>query len=129
MPERNRRSQILLLDFAIVLLAILARPLAAWMIEVLPDCFIAEMGYLCPACGSTRCLLALSRLQIGQAFTYHPLLCILGFYGALGLLALNLGYLAGIGFFRRLFRLLTDYRAIITWAIAYGLFGLLRNIL
>lgn len=122
-------GRILLLDILLLLLLLSAGPLARWMIHVFPDCPVAQWGYQCCACGSTRCMLALSKLQIGQAFTFHPLLCILVFYGSLGLVSLNLGYLAGVQLFRKLFRLLTDYRAIIAWAIAYGLFGLLRNIL
>lgn len=129
MVNWKTRGRILLLDILLLLLLLSAGPLARCMIRALPDCPVAQLGYQCCACGSTRCLLALSQLQIGQAFTFHPLLCVLVFHGFLGLVALNLGHLANIHPFRSFFRLLTDYRAIIAWAIAYGLFGLLRNIL
>lgn len=119
---------IVLLDLALCVLALCLQPLARWMMAVLPTCPVAQLGYLCSACGSTRCLLALSQLQLAQAFAFHPLLCLLALYSLLGLLALHLGYLANIQPLRRLCKAMADYRVIIAWAVAYGLFGLLRNL-
>lgn len=123
-----KTAWILLLDAALLLILIFAGPLATWMIRRIPTCPLAALGYLCPACGSTRCILALSQLRIAQAFSFHPLLCILLVYCLLGWIALHLGHLGKRPLFRKLFAILTDYRAIIAWAIAYVLFAILRNI-
>ena len=122
----KERRWILLLDGALLALVLLAGPLATWMIQVVPTCPVALAGYQCAACGSTRCVLALSRLDVVGAFFAHPMLCLLLCYGFVGLLALNLGAF-GLGFGKRLFRALVDYRVVIGWALAYALFGLVRN--
>lgn len=128
MPSSKRKRWILLLDATLLLLLLCAGALAQWMMEVVPACPVAAAGYQCAACGSTRCVLALSRLEFGTAFSAHPLLCLLLCYGFVGLVALHLGYLAGRPAFARMFRWLTDYRAVIGWAVAYALFGILRNL-
>lgn len=119
---------ILLLDAAIILLILLAGPLSSWMMDALPNCIIAELGYLCPACGSTRCVRALLNADFASAFQLHPLLCVLVIHLSAILLFLNLGWLADWKPCRHIFRLLTDYRIFIGWAAAYVLFGILRNI-
>ncbi len=127
MKKIKQLRRILLLDGCLLLGLLCAGPLAAWMLRWLPFCPIADLGYQCAACGSTRCILALSRLQFSQAFSFHPLLCLLIGYGFLGLIALHLGHLGQLRPFQRLFAWMTDYRAIIAWAVVYGLFAILRN--
>lgn len=129
MCKRSPKIRILLLDLALILLLLLAWPLSKWMMDVIPDCIVAQQGYLCPACGSTRCIQALLQLQLAPAFRLHPLLCLLVFHLAAMVLFLNLGWVAGLDACRRVFRLLTDYRLFIAWGVAYALFGILRNIL
>lgn len=122
-----KAAWILLLDGALLLLLLFAGHLAKWMIRWIPTCPMAALGYQCAACGSTRCILALTQFQFAPAFSLHPLLCILLLYGFLGWLALHLGYLCNIRRCRQLLRVLTDYRAIIAWAIVWALFAILRN--
>lgn len=119
---------IVLLDVGILLLVLLAVPLSSWMMDTLPNCIVAELGYLCPACGSTRCVRALLSADFASAFRLHPLLCILLAHLSAILLLLNLGWLANLNPCRRAFRLLTDPHIFIGWAVAYVLFGILRNI-
>lgn len=129
MCKLSHRRLVLLLDIALVLLLLLVWPLSNWMLDVLPDCVVAQKGYLCPACGSTRCIQALLQRNLPLAFRLHPLLCLLLFHLATMVLFLHLGWLADCKPCRRVFRLLTDYRLFIVWGIAYALFGILRNIL
>lgn len=124
----KRTIWIWLLDGVVLLLILCAGFLAEWMMEAVPTCPVAVAGYRCAACGSTRCVLALSRLDLATAFSVHPLLCILLCHGFVALLSLNLGFLANRPLFRRAFRGLTDYRVVIAWAVAYALFGILRNL-
>lgn len=127
MPDRSRWKRILLLDLCIVLLALLAAPLSSWMLRALPNCFVAELGYLCPACGSTRCVQALSRGQLSLAFSLHPMLCVSLVYLAAVLLFLHLQVFCPKPWSRRIFAGLTHWKTISLWGICYGLFGLLRN--
>lgn len=123
-----KAARILLLDGILLLLLLWAGPLARWMIRWIPTCPVAALGYQCAACGSTRCILALAQGQFAQAFSFHPLLCILLSYSFLAWIALHLGHLCNVRPCRQLFSILTDYRAIIAWAVAYGLFAIARNI-
>lgn len=128
MAKPTALPRLLLLDLVLLLAVLAIRPLAGWMMAVLPTCPVAKLGYLCWACGSTRCLLSLSRFQLGQAFAFHPFLCLLAAYGLTALLALHLGFLPKLRPLHRLCRAMAGHRAIIAWAIAYGIFGILRNL-
>lgn len=127
MRKIPRFSRLLLLDLGILLLILLAGPLSAWMLDVLPGCFVAELGYLCPACGSTRCVQALSRGELALAFSLHPMLCISLVYLTVLLLFLHLRVLWGKRWCSCIFAGLTHWKTISLWGLCYALFGILRN--
>ena len=124
---KKMRRWILLLDGGLLALVLVAGSLTKWMIRVIPTCPVARVGYQCAACGSTRCVLALTQGNVTGAFAAHPLLCLLLLYGAVGLVALNLAAF-GLEKGRRIFHRMVNYRVVIAWAVAYGIFGLVRNI-
>ena len=61
----------------------------------LPDCrFRSQTGFLCPACGNTRCILAMLNGHFIQAIKYNivpPVLCILAVAGYTELLLSGFG--------------------------------------
>lgn len=59
-----------------LLLVVLVRVAVQWNLPM-PVCWMRLLlGVPCPACGSTRCLLAWSRFDLAQAFQLNPLVCL-----------------------------------------------------
>lgn len=86
-PLRRRKYGILLA--VMVLTLILMRLAAAWHVP-LPVCGLRKLtGIPCPLCGSTRCLAALSLLDLAGAVRFNPLTFI-GGVAAFGWCALGL---------------------------------------
>ena len=124
-----KRIYILLLD-SLLLAAFLAAPwVSSWMLAHLPPCFFLKMGLLCPACGGTRCLQALTRGEFSQAFQRNPYLFCTAFLALALVVLVNVAVLSsgrwGAGLLRRVARpwLVT------LWAVGFGVFGILRNLL
>jgi hypothetical protein len=75
-----------------------AAPLAPALARGLPPCPVnALLGIPCLACGSTRSLLGLARLDVGAAFFWNPLAAAAGILFVLGGLAALGAALAGRG--------------------------------
>jgi len=45
---------------------------------LIPPCAMLFIGLHCPLCGGTRCVSALSRLDLAEAFYYNPLVVVCG---------------------------------------------------
>lgn len=65
------------LKWKLPLFALCAMLLAAWVALGLP-CPVRQLtGIICPGCGMSRAWLAALRLELAEAFRYHPLfLCV-----------------------------------------------------
>ena len=57
----------------------------------IPCLFYEWTGLPCPGCGTTRMFLALSRLEFGTAFRYHPVMLLAFFFWNAVALALWVG--------------------------------------
>lgn len=57
----------------ILIAALCAGILAFWVLQELPCPLRAATGLPCPGCGMGRAWLAFLRLDISQAFAYHPM--------------------------------------------------------
>lgn len=130
MPQdRKGRFRLLLLDLALIALGLAAAPCAKWMLDVLPDCYIAQMGLPCPSCGGTRAVAALCRGDVVTAWGFHPAVVLVVLYVIVLLVVLHLEVLFRLAWARFLRVCMTDYRTIIGLAVAFVLFGILRNLL
>ena len=128
MKHRRALWQLLLLDGVLLTLAGLARPLSRWMLVALPDCYVAQMGFVCPACGGTRAISALCRGDLLAAVELNALVVLLIVYAVLIVVAFHIEVLFRQGWARIMRIRMLNYRVIIGWAVVAVLFCVLRNI-
>ena len=123
-----KRKYILLLDAGILALIPVAVLLAKWMLKALPDCMFMRVGFLCPACGGTRCLIQLGRGNFLQALQLNPYFFFTAWL-VFGLLVLvNVWAFSGGNRGGALLRNILRPRWLIVWAVGFVLFGVLRNV-
>ncbi len=118
---------LLLLDGALLVLACLVRPLASWMLDAWPDCYIAQRGMQCPSCGGTRAVAALCRGDVVVAWGFNAFVVLLALYVLILVMVLHLEVLFRLNWARAVRIRMTDYRTVILLGAAFGLFGILRN--
>ena len=128
MKSRRTSWQLLLLDGVLLALVGLALPLSRWMLAALPDCYVAQMGFLCPACGGTRAVSALFRGDLIAAVRFNPFVVLLIAYAVLAVVVFHVEVLLRQRWARAIRTRMMDYRVIIGWAVAAVLFTILRNI-
>ena len=126
--KRRALWQLLLLDGVLLTLVGVARPLSRWMLSTLPDCYVAQMGFVCPACGGTRAVSALCRGDWLAAVELNALVVLLVAYVVVAAVAFHIEVLLRQKWARAIRTHMLDYRAVIGWAIAAVLFCILRNI-
>lgn len=129
MKSRRALWQLLLLDGVLLALVGLARPLSRWMLAALSDCYVAQMGLVCPACGGTRAVAALCRGDLIAAVRLNALVVLLIVYAALVIVVFHIEVLLQQRWARVIRTRMLDYRVIIGWAVAAVLFTLVRNIM
>jgi hypothetical protein len=123
----DKKKVVLLLDGALLVAAALVVPLAKWMLWALPDCSFAKIGVLCPSCGGTRCVRAFFSGDFGAAFSFNPFFFVLICYLAAALVLLNVGVLLKVKWADRAARAMTSGAAVIIAAVAFAIFGVVRN--
>ena len=122
----NRKS-ILLLDGVLILCGLFAPLLAKFLISLPIDCFVQEMGMLCPACGGTRCVSLVFQGRFTEAFWMNPYIFLTGIFAGMIIGLIHLTVLIDKDCFRKFSSHILRYRTVIVWAIGFGLFGILRN--
>lgn len=73
----------IILELGIIFLAFLIGYLAKenYFSQIGYSCIVREqLGILCPSCGGTRCIEALAKGSIYEAFLYHPIFFLTGVY-------------------------------------------------
>lgn len=126
-----KRKQIFMLlgDAGILIGAVFAPFAARLMLHFLPDCAFARMGILCPSCGATRCVLYFFTGQPGMAFAMNPFAFGIICYVIVWLIFMNLHCFARWDFPGRAAKFMLKPATVITLAVAYAIFGVLRNFL
>lgn len=119
---------VLLADVALLTLVLLAPSLSQWMLDQWEDCPVAEMGWLCPSCGGTRCVQALSQGHIGQALQSNWYVCLLLVYGCIWMGMVNLAALFRIEWAKRMATWMCKPWILATLFSGFALFGVLRNV-
>ena len=125
----KQKLLLLSVDAVLLIFAWYGKTIAGYLLDSESQCPVLAMGIICPACGSTRCAFALASLDLGTAFRYQPaLVCVCG-YLILLLVFLHMEVLMELPFAKKVRRMMTDYRVILTAAVCYVVFGLSRNFL
>lgn len=124
---KNKKIRILLVDFGLLAIAALAWPLSSWMLRSLPPCPFPAMGFLCPACGGTRCIRNLLQGQLAAAWNSNPFFLVLIVYVAAALGLLNVGVLFDHTPTYRLAKKLLSWQFVVIAAILFAIFGIARN--
>lgn len=84
--------------------------------------FLKITGFLCPACGGTRCVNSILRLDFINALKYNAAI----FVTCLYIFVINLAYIIGT-FFNKKIVLFKTYHVYI-WLVAFFIYAILRNI-
>ena len=126
----KRKEWILLVsDIALFALVLASPKIAEWMLGWVQDCWVAEMGLLCPACGGTRCIRFLSQGRILEAIQSNWYVCLLLLYGGVLLGLTNLAVLFRVEFARKAVKKLCNSWVLIVLFAGFAVFGVLRNFL
>jgi hypothetical protein len=123
-----KKSYVFLLDGALLVLGLAAGWLTGWMLSAIPDCPVMQFGFLCPACGGTRCVRYFFSGQFAQAFTMNPFVFVLIWYLCAALVLLNIGVLLKLPKAEKIAIRMTDWRAVIVAAVLFAVFGIVRNL-
>lgn len=118
---------LIILDICTVLALVFAPFVSNVMLLYLPDCWVARHGFLCPACGTTRCVNALFDGKIYKALTLNPISFFLIIYLAVLILLLNITLISNVKPIKKIVKGMVHPIAVICFAIAFAVFGILRN--
>lgn len=126
---KRKKTILLLADLGLVA-AVLATPwLTGWMIDSWPACWATEFGWLCPACGGTRCVRFLAQGRIWEALQSNWYMCLLLAYGGTLLVLAHLAVFARLRVAKKAVNVLCKDAVPVALCVGFALFGILRNFL
>lgn len=117
---------VLLLDLTLLLFALFGKYLVQFMKGSLSKCIFNANGFKCPSCGGTRCVESILKGDFISAFWYNQYFFFLFIYIAIGIIALNAGYVFKLKPAEKVSDFLFNYKAVIVLAILIVPFSLLR---
>ncbi len=123
----RQKLLIVSLDALLLLLFLCRNAVLGFMLGSESQCFMLEKGWICPACGGTRCAFYFASGEFAKAFSYHPVMFCIFIYLAVLLIFWNLELLLKWGWAKKLRKIMADYRAIIAVALCYVVIGMSRN--
>ena len=124
------RLQIVLIDILAVVSLVICYILSRLMYIGLPVCFIKNSsGFLCPACGGTRCVMAFTSVDFADSFKYNPYIFITIIFVVIALILLNVTVFTNSVICQKISAKFLNYRTVIFWGIGFALFGIIRNII
>ncbi len=125
--KNKKKLYVFVLDL-IVAAAVVSTPyLLSMFMNKAPDCWLLNMGIICPACGGTRCLSNFLRGRFFVAFRYNQMFFLLGIYTLILLLMLNMSVFSKWSFPAKIVKIMVHPRTVITIAILFVCVGFLRN--
>lgn len=121
------KKTVLILGTEILVFLVLVIFLNSKYVEKIPSCWIYQAtGWLCPACGGTRCVMNLFKGNLIEAFFSH----ILFFMGIVYLLVINVVYLINLEKEKKIATwVYPKYWYTIIFAILLILYTIVRNLL
>ncbi len=93
----------------------------------LPSCYVKVLtGFDCPACGGTRMVLNIVKLNFIKAFIYNPFMFLAFIYGVLFFILLNISIInkKAIQIINKLYCLKMCY----IWCVGLIIFTIMRNL-
>lgn len=122
----NKKS-VLIIGIEIAVLISLYIFINSKYIEILPQCWVYQtIGVLCPACGGTRCVIHLLKLNWLDAFFSHMVF----FIGICYLIIVNIVYLINLNREKRIaIWIYPKYWHAIIFAILLIFYTIMRNLL
>ena len=93
----------------------------------LPLCYVKTLtGYDCPACGGTRMVINIVKLNFIKAFHYNPFMFLAFIYGVLFFFLLNISIInkKAIQIIKKLYCLKMCY----IWCVGLIIFSIVRNL-
>ncbi len=103
------------------------KPVAVFMLENFSGCIFYKMGFLCPACGATRCVYSIFQGNFSDAISYNIAVFAVFIYLVILLIVFNMSVLFGFRRITKILHIIIDYRVIIIISVSFALFGLVRN--
>lgn len=96
-------------------------------LAIIPPCWVQQTtGLLCPACGGTRCVIFLLKVNWTQAFFSHMIF----FIGILYLLVINIVYLINLNKEKKILTwIYPKYWYAIIFAVMLIIYTIIRNLL
>ena len=125
----KRRLLIAVFDIALLIFGFFIRNIALFIRSVVPTCFFLQRGYLCHACGGTRCVYYFFSGRFDIAFSYNPFVFLLILYVFCAIIFLNLMCLTDKEFPKRAFLAMVDPKTVIAIVVSFVLFGLVRHLI
>ena len=125
--KNKRFISALILDLIVISGFFAAPYLLRLLMNKVSNCWSMEMGFICPACGGTRCLTSLLVGDVLSAIKYNPIVFLIMIYLSVIFVLFNVSVFIKWKFADKLLTKLTNYHIIIYIAIAFVVVGLLRN--
>ncbi len=120
---------LLLFDGAIMVGVLLAPLLAELLLKLPTDCYVQQLGYLCPACGGTRSVILLFRGNVVGALGMNAYFFLSAVLACVTLILFHVSVFTEKHLFAGVCGWILKPRTAIAWAIGFVLFGILRNII
>ena len=117
------------LDVLLLVGFFLSGYISGWMMEHLPDCLFLGVGILCPACGGTRVVESLSRLDFVAALQHNPMIFLTLVYLLMLVVLLNLSYVFHKAFADKGIKALVNRKVLYSILFFYVAFGVFRNLI
>ena len=128
--EKWKKAFVFALDFAALFVFIFAGRITAWMMREISPCGIYEKwGIKCLTCGGTRCVNALSRGEIAEAFGYNAYVPVAIVVTSVLIILLNLAWVLRMEKTEVFLKKLCDLKLVAVISIITALYIFFRNVI
>lgn len=120
---------VIIIDCLAVCAAIFIQPLAALSARISPYCLLrAGLGLRCSLCGGTHSLVSLCKGRVWEAFLLNPFVFLTLVFCVFLLALYHLSVFTNLQGAKILLSKLFHYRVAVVWAVAAGIFLVMRNL-
>ena len=124
----KERTLVLFADGILICVLFLLEKIVHLKNRVFPEeCFYARKGILCPVCGGTKLVYALSKGRFVEAFFHNPYIFTVLVYGLILGVLLNLEFVFGLNGAKKIRKAVMHKAVLITLLAGYVVWALLRN--
>ncbi len=121
------KKKAIIIGIEIIIIIALYMFINSKYIELVPKCWVhRKIGFLCPACGGTRCVINIFKGNITQAFFSHMIF----FISIVYIIIVNIIYIINIGKKKKILTwIYPKYWYAIIFAIVLIIYTIVRNLL